>query len=166
MGRYIFGKNHLRFLKKSLYEAERRVLRHSSSLFYEIDISPGDHLKNDVYADILKCVCHRSYPIRHTFDFYKIVLYEDHILSKVKRHNLSLFHFVLYILTHELIHIKRFSTFPALFYLQGDEKEEEEKLVHRLTFLSLKDIKDERMNRVFSVFFPLLEPDIAKVALL
>jgi hypothetical protein len=46
---------------------------------------------------------------------------------------LSLFPLLLYIVTHELVHIVRFSQFLALYETPEEQKDEEEERVHRLT---------------------------------
>ncbi len=46
------------------------------------------------------------------FDFYRIQLNDPSILTAVKRENLDddLYHFLIYILTHEMVHLVRLST--------------------------------------------------------
>ncbi len=44
-----------------------------------------------------------------------------------------MFPMLLYIVTHELVHVIRFSQFLALFEAPEEEKAREEILVHRLT---------------------------------
>jgi hypothetical protein len=68
------------------------------------------------------------------FDFYRVCLQDHNILKTLKHcHELSLFPLFLYIVTHELVHIVRFSQFLALFETPEDGKQEEERRVHRLT---------------------------------
>jgi len=76
------------------------------------------------------------------FDFYRVCL-QDHNILKTLKHSdgLSLFPLLLYIVTHELVHIVRFSQFLALFETPEEHKQEEERLVHRLTLKILADLK-------------------------
>lgn len=69
-----------------------------------------------------------------TYDFYKICL-QDHAILTALRHNpeLQLLPFTLYIITHELIHIVRFSKFLQGFEASADERLAEEQRVHART---------------------------------
>ena len=76
------------------------------------------------------------------FDFYRVCLQDHNILKTLKHcHELSLFPLLLYIVTHELVHIVRFSQFLALFETPEDGKQEEERRVHRLTQKILAPLK-------------------------
>jgi hypothetical protein len=88
------------------------------------------------------------------FDFYKICLQDHCILDFLKANAaMSLFPLILYITTHELVHIVRFSTFKANFAVEGDEREKEEIIVHRETFNVLSTLKNhEEKNRLLPVF--------------
>lgn len=76
------------------------------------------------------------------FDFYRVCL-QDHNILKTLKHvdNLSLFPLLLYIVTHELVHIVRFSQFLALFEAPEEHKQEEERRVHQLTQRILAPLK-------------------------
>jgi len=69
-----------------------------------------------------------------TYDFYKICL-QDHAILTALRQNpgLPLLAFALYIITHELIHIVRFSKFLQGFDASADERLAEEQRVHART---------------------------------
>ena len=68
------------------------------------------------------------------FDFYKVCLQDHTILAALKeRPELELLPFVLYIATHELIHIVRFSRFLCGFDASENERLEEETRVHGIT---------------------------------
>lgn len=69
-----------------------------------------------------------------SFDFYRVCLQDHNILKTLaSRKDLKLFPCLCYILTHELVHIVRFSQFEARFEAGEEEKQEEEARVHRLT---------------------------------
>lgn len=76
------------------------------------------------------------------FDFYRVCL-QDHNILKTLEHVdvLSLFPLLLYLVTHELVHIVRFSQFLALFEAPEEHKQEEERRVHRLTQKILAPLK-------------------------
>jgi hypothetical protein len=69
-----------------------------------------------------------------TYDFYKICLQDHAILATIRQNpGLQLLPFALYIITHELIHIVRFSKFLQGFDASADERLAEEKRVHAWT---------------------------------
>ena len=77
-----------------------------------------------------------------TYDFYKICLQDHAVLAALeKRPELDLLAFALYIITHELIHIVRFSRFLQGFDASPDERLEEEKRVHARTHEILRELK-------------------------
>jgi len=68
------------------------------------------------------------------FDFYRVCLQDHNILKTLEASpDLSLFPLLLYIVTHELVHVIRFSQFLALFEAAEAEKAREETRVHQLT---------------------------------
>jgi hypothetical protein len=70
-----------------------------------------------------------------SFDFYRVCLQDHNILKALAfRKDLKLFPLLCYILTHELVHIVRFSRFEALFDASPQEMDAEEARVHRLTW--------------------------------
>jgi hypothetical protein len=74
-----------------------------------------------------------------TRDFYFICLQDHLILNAVKRDSdLALLPFLVYIFTHELVHIVRFCKFFQRFDVTDMERAEEEEIVHSLTFEILK----------------------------
>jgi len=75
-----------------------------------------------------------------TRDFYFICLQDHRILNALERdRNLTLMSLLVYIFTHELIHIVRFCNFFQRFDISGQGKEKEERLVHATTYEILKD---------------------------
>jgi len=83
------------------------------------------------------------------FDFYKICVQDHNILSAYHSYKgLKLFPFFLYIMTHELIHIVRFSRFLHLFHATEQERKIEEKKVHCKTREILKTVRMPSLNPV------------------
>ena len=73
------------------------------------------------------------------FDFYRVCLQDHNILNTLdKQTKLALLPLLIYVITHELVHIVRFSQFHHLFEATTEEKEQEEKRVHSLTREILK----------------------------
>jgi hypothetical protein len=68
------------------------------------------------------------------YDYYKICVQDHNILSVYyTNQSIRLFPFFLYIMTHELIHIVRFSRFLHLFQASESERLLEERRVHAKT---------------------------------
>jgi hypothetical protein len=68
------------------------------------------------------------------FDFYRVCLQDHNILKTLESSpQISLLPLLLYVVTHELVHVIRFSQFLALFEASEAEKAREERRVHRLT---------------------------------
>jgi excinuclease UvrABC helicase subunit UvrB len=77
-----------------------------------------------------------------TYDFYKICLQDHTIQSTLEMTpKIELFPFSLYIITHELIHIVRFSKFLQNFEASDQERMVEEKRVHQRTHEILKPVQ-------------------------
>ena len=75
------------------------------------------------------------------FDFYRVCLQDHNILKTLKHVDYLMFPLLLYIVTHELVHIVRFSQFLALFEAPEEHKQEEERRVHQLTQKILAPLK-------------------------
>jgi len=89
----------------------------------------------------------------NTYDFYKICLQDHTILEAlVHRSDLKLFPFILYIVTHELIHIVRFSKFLQNFDASDQEKIEEEKRVHEYTHDILNPLQIDGLDFVLEFY--------------
>jgi hypothetical protein len=68
------------------------------------------------------------------YDLYRICLQDHNILTTLeKQTKMALLPLLIYVTTHELVHIIRFSHFHQLFDASEEEKEQEEKRVHSLT---------------------------------
>jgi hypothetical protein len=69
-----------------------------------------------------------------SFDFYRVCLQDHNILKALDSGaDLTLFPLLLYVVTHELVHIVRFSQYLALFEAPEAEKHREEHRVHHVT---------------------------------
>lgn len=108
--------------------APREFFHFSYDVLTEKDI-PADARLDGVFAETL------SYTHRDTDrDFYRIHLFDHPILEALSRRPdaPALYPFLLYILTHELIHISRLSRLD-LENPTDEERALEEETVHRLT---------------------------------
>jgi hypothetical protein len=88
-----------------------------------------------------------------TRDFYFICLQDHRILNALRRdRNLTLLSLLVYIFTHELVHIVRFCNFFQRFDISGQGKEKEERLVHATTYEILKDSSLPKMGYILESY--------------
>jgi hypothetical protein len=87
------------------------------------------------------------------YDFYKICVQDYSILSTLEDSgHIKLFPFMLYIVSHELIHIVRFSQFLQNFDASPDERLTEEARVHQKTRLILDNIQVDGLDPVLEYY--------------
>lgn len=115
----------------------------------------SDEIVNGPFAQIVRYVGqHKNSSLgSSTYDFYKICL-QDHSICETlsKSTGLELLPFTLYIITHELIHIVRFTKFLQNFDASPDEKMKEETRVHNHTHQILKPVKIAGLPEVFEFY--------------
>ncbi len=100
-----------------------------------VDLSP-DEIVHGPFAQIIRYGGQRkNSPLGSSaYDYYKICLQDQTIIATlIKSPQIKLFPFILYIVTHELIHIVRFSKFLQRFNASNEEMIEEEARVHEVT---------------------------------
>jgi hypothetical protein len=87
------------------------------------------------------------------FDFYRICLQDHNILKALDAcPDLGLLPLFLYIVTHELVHVVRFSQFQALFEAPEEQRKAEEKQVHLVTQKILKPLNSPELPRVIRYY--------------
>lgn len=88
-----------------------------------------------------------------TYDFYKICI-QDHAILKVlkEQRELALTPFALYVVTHELVHIVRFSRFLQNFNASNAEKLAEERRVHTITHDILEPVNAHGLDTVLDFY--------------
>lgn len=86
--------------------------------------------------------------------FYRICLQDDRILNAVERGSsfIKLMPLMLYIATHELVHVIRFNNGEGNFDAPMNEKIEEEERVHSITRNILQPVADRNLNLVVDCF--------------
>jgi len=100
-----------------------------------------------------KAVMHGHGSKTKSLDFYLICLQDPSILKVLERDgNLSLLALLVYICTHELVHIVRFCNFFQRFDAQEKEKILEEKVVHRTTFEILRKLSLPNLDYVLDSY--------------
>ena len=118
------------------------------------DLEPGEIIHGP-FAQIIRYEGHRRNRSLGSaaYDFYKICLQDHTILSALTQYRqLQLFPFILYIVTHELIHIVRFTKFLQQFDAAPENRLAEEKRVHAATHHVLAQIKVSGLAEVLEFY--------------
>ncbi len=88
-------------------------------------------------------------------EFYRICLQDHRMLDAAKTETpLLLRALILYVITHELIHVIRFSTDPKRFHLDLRERTLEERAVHQMTYELLKTVRDPQIDTLLDRYRP------------
>ncbi len=162
------------FNKKELFKVDEAVKVSEEMINNYFKMSSGQWLKNRYDIKTAKDLAGHEYidgpfaqvikyegrkedaPLgSSSFSFYKVCLQDDAILSAVSNtHGLSLEPFLLYILTHELVHVVRFLKFKQRYENrnEADVTLDEERRVHSLTHEILRSIPILRLNQVFEFY--------------
>jgi len=86
-------------------------------------------------------------------DFYLIDLQDHMIINALRRDKeLGLLSLLVYIFTHELVHIVRFCNFMKRFDANVLEREKEEKIVHSKTYEILKDLPVPKLDYILDSY--------------
>lgn len=86
-------------------------------------------------------------------DFYFICLQDHSILEVLNRDRyLSFLPLLIYVFTHELVHIVRFCNFHQRFEVSEKNRLREEEIVHKTTFEILKDFSLPNLNYVLDSY--------------
>ena len=118
------------------------------------ELEPGEIIDGP-FAQIIR---YRGQPQRAslgsaTYDFYKICLQDHAILETLNRRtDLELLPFAVYITTHELVHIVRFSRFLQGFDASPEERLAEEMRVHDRTHEILSVVRLRGLPEVLDFF--------------
>jgi hypothetical protein len=106
-------------------------------------------------AQIARYIYPFPFQVRASYlrDYYRICLQDHNILRVVEREKeVALFPLLVYILTHELVHVIRFRKFIQRFEVSQEEKEAEESRVHQTTFDILRPLKGLQLNPVLDCY--------------
>jgi hypothetical protein len=121
-----------------------------------------EEITNDALAQVIKYTRLKDYVTRldQKYDFYLICLQDHKILEALRREkNLNLLSLGVYIVTHELVHIVRFSKFFKMFESTEQEKQKEESTVHNITHTILKKLNWPSVQFVLESYTPFRQID-------
>jgi hypothetical protein len=87
-------------------------------------------------------------------EVYGICLQDHNILAatRCRARPVTLKALMLYVLTHELVHVFRFANSPQRYFVENALRQDEETRVHRITSDILQEKKDCRVQQVLEVF--------------
>lgn len=115
------------------------------------DPGPG----GEAFADVVRLVTDGNRADESYFkERYRIRLHDEAVLAAVHdRHDgIDLYSLLLYILTHELIHVVRFGAGHIPFDAGMEDRIEEESRVHGITMRVLGPVLDEPLGRVAELY--------------
>jgi hypothetical protein len=92
-------------------------------------------------------------PSSRNRDFYFICLQDHRILKALKRdRDLGLLPLLVYVFTHELVHIVRFCNFSQRFEVSTKDREKEERIVHATTYEILKELSLAKLDYILNSY--------------
>jgi hypothetical protein len=121
----------------------------------------SDEIVEGPFAQVVRYVGKRQDTLlgSGTYDFYKVCLQDHAILGALQQNDqLQLLPFTLYIVTHELVHIVRFSKFLQSFDASVEEKLAEEARVHKETKRILAKVQLDGLKAVLEFYSTWQQP--------
>ncbi len=167
----LFSDNHLVTVNESVAMAEELVseyykmsasewLRPKYDVKTRVDLSP-DEVVPGPFAQVIRYEgrLENASLGSSSYDFYKICLQDHEILAALDQNKkLVLLPFLLYIVTHELIHIVRFRKFIQIFNAKPEERMREEAKVHELTHDILHPVSISGIDEVLHFYVKWRDP--------
>lgn len=161
-----FSPAEISFVNKTFGQAEKLAEKyfHLSSRDWKThryDVKTLAYLEgHEVHSRAFAHLCKYDYEEekgtgnKKNLHFYRICLQDNRILNAVERGTsfIKLMPLMLYIATHELIHVVRFNRGDGDFDAPVEEKIQEEETVHSITRNILQPIADNNLNLVLDCF--------------
>jgi hypothetical protein len=125
---------------------------------YEVKTLPslsGSEISKHAFAMLNKCsrIVSGFEPKTKDRDYYFICLQDHMILKALERDKeIKLLPLLVYVFTHELVHIVRFCNFFQRFEVQGNKKDREETVVHAKTYDILEDLSLPSLDYVLDKY--------------
>jgi len=167
MGKAIhFSPAEISFINKTFSQAEKLAEKYfhlspEDWRTHRYDVKTLAYLEeHEVHSRAFAHLCKYDYMKGESADnkenthFYRICLQDGRILNAVERGSsfIKLMPLMLYIATHELIHVVRFNRGDGDFDAPVEEKIQEEEKVHSITRNILQPIADNNLNLVLDCF--------------
>lgn len=156
-----FTSEHINLLNEAVLMAEDIVSNH-----YKVSHSQWQKMRYDIktladltddeivigpFAQVIRYTARHKARMLPTsaFDFYKICLQDHNIIQVLQQyHELKLFPFSLFVVTHELVHVVRFCKFLQAYNASFKERLAEEKRVHLFTRSILEPVNIQGLTDV------------------
>lgn len=127
---------------------------------HRYDIKTLSYLSSEEIAPDVFALLNKKYrrirgyePKTKKRDFYFICLQDNQILHAVERDaETRLLPLLVYVLTHELVHVVRFCNFEQRFEIAPKEREKEEKIVHETTYDILKKLSLSNLTHILEFY--------------
>jgi hypothetical protein len=159
-----FGKRELEVVRYQLVEAETLLSRYYCipgrewpAYAYDVE-TLSDLTQSEAIEGILALVAKYEYrPLsggEPRLEFYRICL-QDHNILAASGHGprgISFEALLLYVLTHELVHVFRFASQPQRYFADSASRVVEERSVHRITSDILRMKNDRRLLPVLRAY--------------
>lgn len=96
-------------------------------------------------------------------DFYSICLQDHQILNALRRDPyLYMLPLMVYVFTHELVHIVRFCSFFQRFDIKGENRNREEEIVHETSLEALRGLALKNLDYILEAYRPHAMPSAMK----
>lgn len=160
-----FEQNALKSVSEALEIAEERTgdfYKYSLGQWkrHRYDVKTGCQLSKEEKATSAFALLHKysrsngrsAFQTREE-DFYFICLQDHQILRALQRDKmLRLLPLLVYIFTHELVHIVRFCNFSERFEITGEGRDREEGIVHATTYDILRKLSLLHMDYILDAY--------------
>jgi hypothetical protein len=112
-----------------------------------------EEIASSVFAQVVRYVRPEGPNGMRSGDWYRICLQDHNILAALERdRQLDLFPLLVYIFTHELVHVVRFYKFLQCFEADDYSRGKEEATVHDLTHRILRRINMRSMPSILGYY--------------
>lgn len=160
-----FDSTHKRLLREAVVIGEEvtsdyyKLSRHQwRQARYDILTLPElwqEEISSHALAQVTKYICWRPGRILNSaqYNLYRICLQDHNILKALEENTkLALLPLLIYVVTHELVHVIRFGHFHQHFEASAEEKAREENMVHCLTQEILSSLKLPHLGEVLQYY--------------
>lgn len=130
--------------------AQWKHVRYDISTLAELN---SDEIADYAFAQIIRYRGKTDLSRQRHSDYFKICLQDQNIMNAVRRdERVKLLPLGVYVVTHELVHIVRFSKFLQRFDAEPAERQQEEMRVHEITQRALSSLKISHLDYVLEVY--------------